>query len=225
MQLSDSTLDILRNFSAINQNILIKADSPIKTISEARNVVARADIPEKFLKDFGIYDLNEFIGVTGLVNSPSLHFNDDFVMISDESGRSSVKYFYSAEETLTAPTKDVSMPEPDVKFTLDNDTLNKLKKAASTLGHDELSISAKDGVLSLSIVENQNATSNAFSIDIDGEFRQDAVFNFIIKISNLKILAGDYDVEISSRLITQFKHKEVGVRYWIALEKTSTYGA
>ena len=117
------------------------------------------------------------------------------------------------------------MPEPDVKFTLDNDTLNKLKKAASTLGHDELSISAKDGVLSLSIVENQNATSNAFSIDIDGEFRQDAVFNFIIKISNLKILAGDYDVEISSRLITQFKHKEVGVKYWIALEKTSTYGA
>ena len=138
MQLSDSTLDILRNFSSINQNILIKADSPIKTISEARNVVAKAEIPEKFVKDFGIYDLNEFIGVTGLVNNPSLHFNDDFVMISDESGRSSVKYFYSAEETFTAPTKDVSMPEPDVKFTLDNDTLNKLKKAASTLGHKEL---------------------------------------------------------------------------------------
>ena len=83
MQLSDSTLDILRNFSSINQNILIKADSPIKTISEARNVVAKAEIPEKFIKDFGIYDLNEFIGVTGLVNNPSLHFNDDFVMESD----------------------------------------------------------------------------------------------------------------------------------------------
>ena len=131
MELSENTLNILRNFSGINQNILIKADSPIKTISEARNVVARADIPEKFLKDFGIYDLNEFIGVTGLVNSPSLHFNDDFVMISDESGRSSVKYFYSAAETLTTPTKDVSMPEPDVKFTLDNSTLNKLKKVIS----------------------------------------------------------------------------------------------
>ena len=224
MQLSDSTLDILRNFSSINQNILIKADSPIKTISEARNVVAKAEIPEKFVKDFGIYDLNEFIGVTGLVNNPSLHFNDDFVMISDESGRSSVKYFYSAEETLTAPTKDVSMPEPDVKFTLDNSTLNKLKKAASTLGHKELLIKANDGILSLSIVENQNSTSNAFSIDIDGEFKQDAVFNFIIDISNLKILPGDYDVEISSKLITQFSHKELSVKYWIALEKSSTYG-
>ena len=225
MELSENTLQILRNFSGINQNLLIKPGSNIKTISEARNVVATADVTENFEKDFGIYDLNEFIGVMGLVDTPSLKFEDDFVIVSDSSGRSKVKYFYAAEETLTSPAKDVNMPDGDVKFTLDNDTLNKLKKAASTLGHNEVSIKANDGILSLSIVENQNATSNAFSIDIDGEFKQDAVFNFIISISNLKILPGDYDVEISSKLITQFKHKEMPLKYWIALEKTSTYGA
>ena len=225
MELSENTLNVLRNFSGINQNILIKSGTNLKTISEARNVVATADVTEEFTKDFGIYDLNEFIGVMGLVDSPSLKFEDDFVTVSDSSGRSKVKYFYAAEETLTSPTKDVTMPEADVKFTLDNDTLNKLKKAASTLGHSEVSIKAKDGVLSLSVVENQNATSNAFSIDIDGEFKQDAVFNFIISISNLKILPGDYEVEISSKLITQFKNKEIPLKYWIALEKTSTYGA
>jgi len=225
MELSENTLNILRNFSSINQNILIKTGNNIKTISEARNVVATADVTEEFTKDFGIYDLNEFIGVMGLVDAPSLKFEEDFVIVSDSSGRSKVKYFYAAEETLTSPTKDVTMPDADVKFTLDNNTLNKLKKAASTLGHSEVSIRAKDGVLSLSVVENQNATSNAFSIDIDGEFKQDAVFNFIISISNLKILPGDYEVEISSKLITQFKHKEMPLRYWIALEKSSTYGA
>ena len=225
MELCENTLNVLRNFSGINQNILIKSGTNLKTISEARNVVATADVTEEFPKDFGIYDLNEFIGVMGLVDSPSLKFEDDFVTVSDSSGRSKVKYFYAAEETLTSPTKDVTMPEADVKFTLDNDTLNKLKKAASTLGHSEVSIKAKDGVLSLSVVENQNATSNAFSIDIDGEFKQDAVFNFIISISNLKILPGDYEVEISSKLITQFKNKEIPLKYWIALEKTSTYGA
>jgi hypothetical protein len=225
MELSENTLNVLRNFSGINQNILIKSGTNLKTISEARNVVATADVTEEFPKDFGIYDLNEFIGVMGLVDTPSLKFEDDFVIVSDSSGRSKVKYFYAAEETLTSPTKDVTMPEADVKFTLDNDTLNKLKKAASTLGHSEVSIKAKDGVLSLSVVENQNATSNAFSIDIDGEFKQDAVFNFIISISNLKILPGDYEVEISSKLITQFKNKEIPLKYWIALEKTSTYGA
>jgi len=225
MELSESTLQVLRNFSGINQNILIKSGSNIKTISEARNVVATADVTESFEKDFGIYDLNEFIGVMGLVNSPSLKFEDHSVTVSDSSGRSKVKYFYAAEETLTAPTKDVTMPEADAKFVLDNDTLNKLKKAASTLGHSEVSIQAKDGVLSLSVLENQNPTSNAFSIDIDGEFKQDAVFNFIISISNLKILPGDYEVEISSKLITQFKNKEIPLKYWIALEKSSTYGA
>jgi len=225
MELCENTLNVLRNFSGINQNIMIRSGNNIKTMSETRNMIATADVSEQFTKDFGIYDLNKFIGVMGLVDTPNLKFEDDFVIVSDSSGRSKVKYFYAAEETLTTATKDVKMPEADVKFTLDNDTLNKLKKAASTLGHSEVSIKAKDGVLSLSVVENQNATSNAFSIDIDGDFKQDAVFNFIISISNLKILPGDYDVEISSKLITQFKNKELPLTYWIALEKTSTYGA
>ena len=225
MELCENTLNVLRNFSGINQNIMIRSGNNIKTMSETRNMIATADVSEQFAKDFGIYDLNEFIGVMGLVDTPNLKFEDDFVVVSDSSGRSKIKYFYAAEETLTTATKDVNMPEADVKFTLDNDTLNKLKKAASTLGHSEVSIKAKDGVLSLSVVENQNATSNAFSIDIDGEFKQDAVFNFIISISNLKILPGDYDVEISSKLITQFKNKELPLTYWIALEKSSTYGA
>ena len=116
------------------------------------------------------------------------------------------------------------MPESEVSFVLTNDTLNKLKRAASTLGHDELSITGKDGVLTLSVIESQNATSNAFSIDIDGEIKTDSSFNFILSISNLKILPGDYEVDISSKLITQFKNKDVNVTYWIALEKTSRFG-
>ena len=224
MELCENTLDVLRNFSSINQNIMIRSGNNIKTMSVTRNMIATADVSEQFTKDFGIYDLNEFIGVLGLVDTPNLTFEDDFVIVQDSTGRSKIKYFYSAEETLTTATKDVKMPEADCKFTLDNSTLNKLKKAAATLGHKEVSIQAKDGVLSMSIVEKQNATSNAFSIDIDGEFKQDAVFNFIIDIANLKILPGDYDVEISSKLITQFKNKEIPLTYWIALEKSSTYG-
>ena len=225
MQLSDTTLDILRNYSAINQNLLIEPGNVIKTVNESRTILSTATIAESFPKEIGIYDLNEFIGAMSLVQKPTLDFKDEYITLSDESGRASVKYFTAAKETLTKQQKTLSMPEADVKFKLDNDTFNKLKKAASTLGHKELSITAKDGVLSLSVVENQNATSNAFSIDMDGEFKQDAVFNFILSISNLKILPGDYDVEISSKLITQFKHKGMPLTYWIALEKSSTYGA
>ncbi len=224
MELSDGTLQVLKNFSGINQNILINEGKSLKTISEARNVLARANISEEFIKKFGIYDLNEFIGVLSLVDTPRLKFDDEYVTVGDSTGRSKVKYFFSSEDTLTTPQKDITMPEADLKFVLDNDTLNKLKRAASTLGHSELSISGKDGVLSLSVVDSQNYTSNSYAIDIDGEFKSDAVFNFILNIGNLKILPGDYDVEISSKLITQFKNKDIDVTYWIALEKTSKFG-
>ncbi len=224
MELSDNTLTTLKNFSSINPNMMIRTGKTIKTISEARTVLARANVDEEFPMDFGIYDLNEFMGVLGLVDTPRLKFEDDYVVVNDSTGRSKVKYFYSSEDTLTTPQKDITMPEANVKFTLDNDTMNKLKRAASTLGHSEISISGSDGVLSLSVVDSQNMTSNAFSIDIDGDFADDAVFNFILSTNNLKILPGDYEVEISSKLITQFSHKSLDVRYWIALEKSSTFG-
>ena len=152
MELSENTLSVLKNFSGINQNILIREGTTIKTISEARNVLASAEVTESFSKDFGIYDLNEFISVLGLVDAPNLQFDEGHVRISDSSGRSRVKYFFSAEETLTTPQKDIKMPEAEVSFTLDNDTLNKVKRAASALGHGEVSITPSDGVINLSVV-------------------------------------------------------------------------
>lgn len=222
MELNENTLNIMKNFATINQNLLVQQGNTIKTINEARNVVSTAVLDQEFTQQFGIYDLNEFIGVLGLVDTPNLKFDDESVSVSDSTGRSKVKYFFSPEETLTSPTKDINMPDPEVKFTLDNDTLNKLKRAASTLGHSEVSIRPSNGVLSLAVVDNENSTSNTYSIDVDGEFSGN--FNFVLSIANLKILPGDYEVHISSKLITEFKHKELNVRYWIALEKTSTFG-
>ena len=224
MELSEDTLNVLKNFSGINPNMMIRSGNTIKTISEARTVLSRATVSEEFPVDFGIYDMNEFMGVLQLVDTPKLKFEDDYVVVNDSTGRSKVKYFYSSEDTLTTPQKDITMPEANVKFTLDNETLNRLKRAASTLGHSEISISGKDGVLSLSVVDSQNMTSNVFSIDVDGEFEADAVFNFILSTNNLKILPGDYEVSISSKLISQFSHTSLDVKYWIALEKTSTFG-
>jgi|SRR6056300_127566 len=224
MELNENTIEVLKNFSGINQNLLVQEGNTIKTISEARNVVATAQVTEEFSQKFGIYDLNEFIGVLGLMDKANLKFDESFVTVGDSTGRSKIKYFFSPEETLTSPTKDINMPNADVKFTFSSDTINKIKRAAATLGHSEMSISGKDGSLVLSVVDNANSTSNTYSIEIDGEFPADSVFNFIINISNLKLLPGDYEVSISSKLISEFKHKEMNVRYWIALEKSSTFG-
>lgn len=224
MELNESTLNVLKNFSEINSNMLFKQGNAIRTMSEARNVLATAHVDQDFPQQFGIYDLKEFIGVLSLVDKPNLKFADEHVTISDTSGRSKVRYFFSPEETLTTPQKDINMPECEVKFTLDTDTLNKLKGAASTLGHDEVSITPGDGVLTLSVLDKDNSTSNTYSIDIPFDVKPDSGFNLIMSISNLRLIPGNYEVSISSKLISEFKNKEVNVTYWIALEKSSTFG-
>jgi len=224
MELNENTLNVLRNFSDINQNILIKQGSVLKSISEARNVLATANVGDEFPKDFGIYDLNEFIGVLGLVDKPNLNFEDDFVTIGDSTGRTKIKYFYSSEDTLTTPTKDITMPGFDVKFTLDSAVLDKIKRAASTLGHNEVSISNSNNIIKISVIDSQNKTSHAFSIDVDGDYAENSKFNFILNINNLKIIPDDYEVEISSKLISQFSNSKMNLKYWIAMEKSSTFG-
>lgn len=224
MELQEQTLNVLKNFSDINPNILIKSGNTIKTISEAKNVLATAVVDNEFPQQFGIYDLKEFISVLSLVDKPNLKFAEESVTISDQSGRSKIRYFFSPEETLTSPQKDINMPDAEVQFTLDGDTLNKLRSAASALGHNEVSVTASENGLTLSVVDNENATSNTYSIDVPHTSISLQKFNYVINIGNLKIIPGDYEVSISSKLISQFKHKSTNVSYWIALEKSSTIG-
>jgi hypothetical protein len=206
MELNDKTLAVLKNYATINPNVVINEGNVLKTISEAKNVLSSAELDDTFPKTFGIYDLNEFLNVLSLVDSPNLKFEDNYVLVSDGSGRTRIKYFYSDIDMLTVPSKDIIMPEAEVSFSFDRETLSRVKRAASVLGHTELSVSVINNVLSLSVVDqNEN-------------------FNYVFNISNLKMIDDDYRVDISSKLISHFVNEQSGIQYWVALEKTSTYG-
>mgnify|MGYP003642180888 CR=1 FL=1 len=223
MELTEKTLDVLKNFATINSNIVITEGNVVKTVSEAKNVLSSSTLDVNFPKTFGLYDLNEFLSTLSLVDSPRVTFDDNFATISDGSGRSRVKYFFSDPENLTSPAKEIIMPETEVNFTLDRATLGRIKKAASVLGHTEVAVSAKNGVIMLSVIDNNDKTSNAFSIDVDGTFVNEN-FEFVFNISNLKMIDGDYVVGISSKLISHFVNEASGIEYWVALEKKSKYG-
>ena len=225
MELSVDTEALLTNFASINQNMLFTEGSTIKTMSEARNVLASATISEDIPKEFGIYDLGEFLNVLDLVDGAHLSFESDYVTIGDKTGRSAVKYYYSDPDMLTSSGKDVVMPEAEVNFTLDSVTLAKVRKAAGVLGHSELSISNTQGAVRLSIADISNATSNLFSIDVEGTYPEGVDFNFIMNVNNLKVIDEDFHVAISSKLISQFTSTQSDIEYFIALEKSSTYGA
>jgi len=217
MELNENTLNVLKNFSTINPNLIINEGGKLKTVSESKTILAEANLDQMFPKQFGIYDVGEFLSVLNLVDGPRLRFEDTHVVIGDRTGRAFIKYWYCAPEMLTTPQKDITMPECELTFQLDEDTLNKIKKASSVLGHGQVSISVRDSVPCLTILDEEDKTSNSFSIAVDGDY-QDDDFNFVWSIENWKMVPGNYEVTVSSKMISQFVNKETDIKYWVALK-------
>ena len=215
MQANDM-LEVLQNFGSINQNIVFRQGTSLSIVSEAKNVMAKIELDEPIPMDFGIYDATELVRVMSLVDDAEIQFNQD----SLAGNGSSIKYYYSDIDMLTQPpSKEVTMPDPEVKFILTQDIHNRLKRAASALGHKQIRIAADDESVKLIITDTKNATANNFTIRVDGEVFGDLSDGFTIGIDNLKLMPGDYEVQVSSKLVSHFKNTDRNVQYWIALEK------
>ena len=87
MKLSEQTVAILKNFSAINQNLIIKQGSEISTVSAMKNIVASAKVEESFPVEFAIYDLNEFLSALSLFENPDLDFQENYVLITESGSK------------------------------------------------------------------------------------------------------------------------------------------
>jgi|TARA_A100000172_G_scaffold75175_1_gene57789 hypothetical protein len=223
MKLSEHTIEVLKNFATINQNLVIKEGSTLTTMSAMKNIVAKADVEESFDKEVAIYDLNEFLASISLFTSPILEFNDGFVTIKEEnSPKNSLKYFYSDPSVVTSPNKTITMPSKEVEFTLNGENLNKLKRAAGVIQAPDLVLEKKDTDVFLTVKDKKNDTANTFSIDVDTK-TEGSNFKFFYKVENLKVMEGNYDVEISSKNISHLKSTNKDVEYWVALEPESSY--
>jgi len=220
MKFSENTLSILKNFSGINQSLLFKQGNVVKTISVMKNILAEATIEEDVPKDFGIYDLNQFLNGLSLHKNAELDFeNDNYVVIRE--GKSRSKYFFADPSVIvTPPDKSINLPSQDVCFVLDTKELDKLLKAASVYQLPDLSVVGEAGVVKLVVRDKKNDTSNDFSMVV-GETSDEFVFNF--KVENLRILPGTYEVVISQKLLSHFKNTNIDVSYWVALEPDSTF--
>ena len=221
MKLSDKTLTLLKNFSNINQSILFKKGSSLKTISVMKNILAEATIEEDLPTDFGIYDLNQFLNGLGLHQNPDLDFeNQGHVVIRE--GRSRTKYFFADPQVIvTPPDKEISLPTEDVSFELSTSHLDKLLKAAAIYQLTDLAVVGGDGVVKIVVRDKKNDTSNDFSIVV-GE--TESTFSFNFKVENIKILPGTYDVVVSRNLLSRFTCRDYDLTYYIALEPDSSFG-
>ena len=221
MKLSDKTILLLKNFSSINQSILFKQGHKLRTMSVMKNILAEATIDEELPKDFGIYDLSQFLNGMGLHNSPELDFQDDSYVIIRE-GRSRSKYFFADPNVIiTPPDKPIELPSEDVTFEISTDQLDKLLKAAGIYQLPDLSVVGDSNGVKIVVRDKKNETSNDFSITV-GETSD--IFSFNFKVENIKILPGTYEVVVSQKLLSRFNSKNHDLTYYIALEPDSTFG-
>ena len=221
MKLSDKTLLLLKNFSGINQSILFRQGNKLRTISVMKNILAEAEITEEFPKDFGIYDLNQFLNGLNLHQNAELDFdNDGYVVIREGKMRS--KYFFADPSVIVIPPdKEITLPSEDVCFELNTQQLDKLLKASAIYQLPDLSAVGGAGVIRLVVRDKKNDTSNEYSIVV-GETDKEFSFNF--KVENIKIIPGAYDVVVSSKLLSQFTNTKYNLTYYIALEPDSSFG-
>ena len=221
MNLSDKTLTILKNFAGINNSILVKQGTQLRTISVAKNILAEAHIDEEFPREFGIYDLNQFLNGLSLHQDPEMDFSPDSYLTIRE-GKRRVKYFYADPQVIISPPeKEITLPSEDVHFQLDSVALEKLLKAAAVYQLPDLAAVGEAGVVKLVVRDKKNDTSNEFAVVV-GE--TDKTFTFNFKVENIKIIPGAYDVIVSSKLLSKFTNTQYDLKYYIALEPDSTFG-
>ena len=228
MKLSNGTVTVLKNFSTINQNLVIKAGSKISTMSAMKNIIAKATVEETFPRDIAIYDLNEFLSALSLFEKPDLDFKEDFVIMTEEgSTAKALKYWYSDPSVVTTPQKEVTMPECEITFTLESDMLSDVQKAAAVIGAPDMVLEGMDlGTAVIKVTDKKNTTANDYAAKVDvnsADPDKNVPYKFWFRVENLRLLPGTYDVEVSSSNISFLKNTNVDIAYFIALEPESKY--
>ena len=221
MKLSESTINVLKNFATINAGMQFKEGSVIRTISKGQNVLGKATVTETFEKDFVIYDLNRFLSLCGSLKDPEIVINSETNNLTVKSGTSKTTYGLADESMIVVPpAKELKIENSEVNFRLTKDDMNQVLKMSGILGLPNVAVIGDGTEISISALDVKNADTDTFSIKV-GETT--ANFKLIFNTENLKMIPGNYDVAISSKGISHFKHATDSVEYWIATEAGSKY--
>ena len=207
----------MKNYAGINQNIQFKAGNKLQTISAQKNILVDAEVPELFPSDFAIYDLNKMLGVMSLFQDPELEIGDKTMKVGGK-----VNYMFADPSMIvTPPEKELAFPEAEVAFTMTNADFSQTTKAAAMLGLPHVCVVGDGSKITLGATDVNNSSSDDFVTEVG---TTDKNFCMVFKIENLKLFAGDYDVQITSKGISKFSHTSINLQYFIATESDSTFG-
>jgi hypothetical protein len=216
MQISNETIQVLKNFATINSNILIRQGKSLATISTAKNIFAKASVTEEFPQEVAIYDLNSLLALLTLMENQNVEFGEKSLTIEKNGGK--FEYFYSSPSVIVAaPDKSIEV-DNHYQFKLTAEEVNMITKAAAITGAPTISVSCKDKQVKLTVGDKKNDTANTYKASI-GTSEND--FDCHMAVENFKIVPDAYTVTISKKKVFHFKHETKDLEYFIAMEPDS----
>lgn len=230
MLISNNTIEVLKNYAEINQSLIFRQGSVLKTVNEQTNVLSKCTVNETFPQDFAIYDLNKFLGVLSLFTDPELTYRETSVAIQSSvdanhftAGDQVAEYQFASkslfEEEEKILDKEIELPSVEANFHLEEKYLMQIMRAASVMGLPEVAVEASEnGNIHMKAVDSKTSV-DSFSVDVGRA--SETTFKMIFKIENLKLMRGSYDVSLSNKGLGHFSHSTKELEYWIATETTS----
>ncbi len=218
MKLSDQTVEVLQNFSSINQSLLFKKGSKLRTVSPQKTVLAEVEVGDVFAQDFGIYDLGQFLSALSLIEDPDLDLGDNGMTIGDGNGTALAYRYADPSMIVTPPEKALTLPDVNATFTLSDENLKSVLQAARVLGVPEIIVKGEAGKITISAGDSKNSSMNSFNKTVGST---DEEFEHVFKVDNMKMMVLEYNVEISSKGISKFSTADGRVTYFVATESRS----
>lgn len=219
MKLSENTVTVLKNFATINSGIVVKPGNKLRTISANKAILAEATVEETFPHEFGIYDLNKSLGLLSMnKNDNEVEILQDFLVF--KSLGTIRQRFTATNLILSPPNKNINIPSYDVKFALSADTLSWIFNVASILKCPNVVVTNEDGKIAISAMDVKGEIVDDAKVVLDAE--TELKFQATLKIENLKLVPGEYTVEISSAGVSKFHNETRNLTYWIAIEAASS---
>ena len=213
MKLSKDTVEILSSFSKINQSILITPGNELRVLSPHKTVLASAHVNEVFIKQFGIYDIKEFLGALSLFEDYNINFMDTALVIT--SNKNSIRYNYAHPDTFIHPTKKIEFDKWAYTIQLSDVEFKRLIKAALVLQSEDIMFVSEGEKLIIRAGSIKNSAANRYDIETNIDAPK---LRLIFKLVNLQLLDGFYTIKLSTDGLALFENTTKGAKYWIRAE-------
>jgi hypothetical protein len=216
MKISKETINVLKNFATISNNLRIYPGNVLATLSPQTNIFAKCEVPDTFPVDASIYNLNSLLELLSMYDDQEIEFGDKQLSISKDGGK--FDYTYADPSVIIAPPAGKTIElDSHYTFNLTATDIIMINKAAGITGAEQISLIAKDGKVSLVVGDKANSMKHAKDLGAT-----DLTFTALLDVGNFRVTPEAYTVTLSQKKFLHFKSAAANVpEYWLALDPKS----